>query len=99
MSQAIQQVIKPTFVDDPTVHETFVNGPVNLSMNGQIAVLTFTVVRGDFEQSMEGHPVTKATATAAIRLAMPLNNLVDLKHFLSNKIQEQPIPTPTTTKQ
>jgi len=90
MSQIVQQVITPTFVDDLNVTETFVNGLMSFTINGPIATINLTVVRGDLEQSMKGQQVTKATATVAIRLAMPLQTAVEMKDLLNRAIQSQP---------
>ncbi len=91
MSQIAQQIITPTLV---------VNGPINFSVLGPCATLTFTVMRGDLDQMMKGQPQTKMTAAVATRLVMPLDVAAQLKVLLNQIIQDQPIGTiaPGTTR-
>jgi hypothetical protein len=93
MSQIAQQVITPTYADPSNVGETYVNGPINLTVLGPCATLTFTVMRGDLDQMMKGQPQTKMTAAVATRLTMPLEAAAQLRNMLNQIIQDQPIGT------
>jgi hypothetical protein len=93
MSQIAQQMITPTFVEDASVAEVFANGPVSVNVMGQVATMVFTVVRNDFDQTMQGKPVTKMSARPATRLAMPIQSLLQLRDLL-NQIVVDPSAIP-----
>jgi hypothetical protein len=90
MSQIAQQMIAPTFTDPNGVPETYVNGPISLNIMGPCVTITFTVVRGDLEETMKGQSLTKLTATVAERLTMPLHAAAQLRAALNKLIQDQP---------
>jgi len=92
MSQIAQQVqITPTFADPGNVLEAFANGPVNITISGQFATLTFTVIRPDVPEMMTGQQMTKATAAVASRVVTPIQNLVELRNLLHRLIQDTPL--------
>jgi len=103
MSISAQQVFNPVLVDPHSVPETFVNGPVNLSIMGQIATLTFMSVRADVKQMFKGD-VKDLSAVVVARLALPLDTLIQLRGMLSQNIQPASMTpvnmtTGSTTKQ
>lgn len=91
MSQIAQQVITPTFVEDASVAETFVNGPMSINVQGPVATIVFTVVRNDFEQTMQGKQVTKMIGQPACRLAMPTLVLLQMRELLKQIVVDQPV--------
>jgi hypothetical protein len=92
MSQIAQQMIAPTFVEDGSVSETYVNGPMSVNVIGQVATIVFTIVRNDFDQAMQGKQVTKMNARPACRLAMPVQTLLQFRELLKQIIVEPDLP-------
>jgi hypothetical protein len=89
---ALTHVVTPVVRDSDNVTDTFVNGPINLNVMGQVATLTFTTVRPDSAQAFKGQ-VKDFSAVVTSRLTMPLETLVQLRELLSNSVQKQP-PVP-----
>ena len=100
MTISAQQVLNPTLSDPNFVPETYVNGPINMSVMGQVATLTFTSVRPDVKQLFKGN-VTDLSAVVVVRLALPLETLVQLREMLSQNVQPTPMnmTTGSTLKQ
>ena len=90
MTAIVQQMVTPVVRDLGNVAETFVNGPINLNVMGNVATLTFTTVRVDLPQSIKEQP-KDFSAVVSSRLTMPLETLIQLREMLSKSIQPQPI--------
>lgn len=99
MSQLAQQIVTPKVTDPNHIAETFVNGPFSLNINNGIAVLTFTTARPDLQQSMSGKQATDYEAPVTLRVAMPLNMLVEVRNLLQRSVQEQPIAAGSMLRQ
>src|SRR5260221_9648551 len=93
MSISAQQVVNPPVSDPNTVPETFVNGPINMSIIGSTATLTFTSIRPDVKQAFRGN-TKDLSAIVVSRLSMSLDNLMQLREMLSQGIQMAPSMTP-----
>lgn len=91
MSQIAQQVVQPIACDPDNVRETYANGPINVSIMGPCAILTFTTVRGDLAELMAGRQATKFTATVVSRMAVPTNALVGLRDLLNQLVPKGPM--------
>lgn len=87
-----QQVVNPPILDPNGVTETFVNGPINLSVVGSMATLTFTSVRPDLKQAFNGS-IKDVSAIVVSRLTMPVENLVQLREVVNHAVQKAPPPT------
>jgi hypothetical protein len=85
-----QQVVNPVTTDPNNVPETYANGPVNVTVMGPCATLTFTTVRPDIEQIMKGTEVTKHSAIVVTRITMPSECLGGLKDLLNRMIVNSP---------
>jgi hypothetical protein len=90
MSQIAQQAVTTTFDDPHNIVESFANGPISLNVNGQVATLTFTVIRGDLREQMSTQVVTKVIAAVVSRVVLPLEGIGQLRVLLNQMIQDQP---------
>lgn len=93
MSISAQQVTNPPVSDPNMVPETLVNGPINMSVIGSIATLTFTSVRPDVKEVFGGD-MKNLSAIVVSRLSMPMENLVQLREMLSHVVQTAPSMPP-----
>ncbi len=89
-----QQFVNPPVSDPNGVNETLSNGPINLSIVGTMATMTFTTVRPDVKQAFTGS-VKDVSAIVVSRLTMPFENLVQLRDMLNQTIQNAAPLTPT----
>ena len=79
----------PPVIDPDNVPETLCDGQFNLSVLGQIAILTFTHLRPDATQ-MFAKTTIVPTAVVRARIAFNLKNLVALRDFLNTHVQTTP---------
>jgi hypothetical protein len=86
MSVIPQQVINPSVTDPQNVAEILVNGPVNLTVMGQFATMTFTTVRPNLNQAFKGQ-AKDYSAVVTARVTMPLEMLAQLRTLLNSNVQ------------
>lgn len=76
--------IPPTFLDDPSISETFVDSIGMNTCDGRIARVELCITRLDRVDDKK--PVAKFTQRPACRLVMPFSALVELSNELQRMV-------------
>lgn len=90
MTAIAQQMVTPVVRDLGNVAETLVNGPINMSVTGDLVTLTFTTVRPEVQQMFSGQ-IKDSSAVVTCRLTMTFAMLTQLKDLLNKNVQVQPV--------
>jgi hypothetical protein len=100
MTAIAQQVVTPEIRDPNCVSETLSNGPINMSVMGNFATLTFTQVRPNVGQLFEGKvDVKNLTAVVVSRITMPVESLIQFKTMLDHSVMNVGTVNSPTLKQ
>lgn len=98
MSSMQLKTVTPTIRDLGNVIETFVNGPINLTVNGNVALITCTTVRPNLDQAFKGQ-IKDFDAVVSARLALSIETLLQLRELLNKSVLPQPIQAAPTLQQ
>lgn len=91
------QIQSPSTVDGGDVLETFVNGPVNLHVQGNFVTLTFTHIQPNITDLLANAQTPRMTTHVRSRIVMPAEAILALRDLL-NRVAV-PIAPSTTTHQ
>src|SRR5262245_41972295 len=86
----------PSVIDPDNIPETFATGPLNIEVNGPIAILTFTHARNDIHDLMAGKQPPAMNAVVRARIVMPTKTLGALRDVI-NQIIGASAPSSITT--
>jgi hypothetical protein len=86
MADEVQQ--QPPLIDPGNITETICDGPVNISVRGPLATLTFTHVRPD-DTGLPKDGAMELKSVVRARIVLTGNNLVALRDLLIRAIKEQ----------
>jgi hypothetical protein len=80
---------RPQAIDPHHVQETVCNGPFNLAISGNLAVLTFTSVRPEPNSMMYGTGQPQLSAVVTARLVCPVEMLSELRNVIDQTLASE----------
>jgi hypothetical protein len=87
---AIATPSRPPATDPNTVPEVFCAGPINLSIVGNFATLTFSHVRKSVADTFGDDSPTTRESVIRARVVIPIEGLMELKDMLGRVQRQRP---------